>query len=131
MWVEVFPNALKPANKGRRTGSLWPIPDTRTEGYGGPRLSIFFKHQENDMARETGSCEWCRESMRLDPARIIRDFNGTVLMRDPQGRLHSFARGKRVEEVEQEQKANHVEKSFNEMLNNVVLEVLTDAPSPE
>jgi hypothetical protein len=71
------------------------------------------------MARETGTCEWCRESMRLDPSRIIRDYNGFVLLRDPQGRLHSFSSKK---ETEMREALQDSDESFTTMLSGIGLE---------
>jgi hypothetical protein len=47
------------------------------------------------MKFESRSCEWCNQLVQLDPARIVSERMGFVVLRGKDGKMHSFGRTKK------------------------------------
>jgi hypothetical protein len=53
------------------------------------------------MKFESKTCQWCWQSVPLDPARIVSDRMGAVVLRGKDGRMHSFGRSKKENDEQQ------------------------------
>ena len=54
------------------------------------------------MKFESKMCQWCWQSVPFDPSRIVSDRFGTVVLRDKDGRMHSFRSKLKEKELEQQ-----------------------------
>jgi len=54
------------------------------------------------MKFESKMCQWCWQLVPLDPSRIVSDRFGTVVLRGQDGRMHSFHRKLKENELEQQ-----------------------------